>query len=350
MRLRLDFDKDVFAASLLPQDLSGLKSVKVVSFSETSATNQDLERIVPYLTGVEELVLAPSIDDEGLACLKGLTSLRVLNLSNTQITGPGLMRLKEIQSLAMVFLLRSKAQLSFVNELKASMPNCRVFYQPERSQEPPKVEAKAGEATTQKRGQAKPSAAQAGPAAKASAAQGSARVVRFPADRSLGALKIRDAGQENLGRWADLSEARGDVSVPPGKELRLEVQAKDLPPDFFSTLGPNDIQALAFLNPEADDRVFDPIQGLTGLERLILSDTRITDQGLAKLAALKSLKTLQLNGTKVSDAGLASLKEMKSLETLQLQDTQATPQGIEELKKALPNCQINRGQGNRRAK
>ena len=84
--------------------------------------------------------------------------------------------------------------------------------------------------------------------------------------------------------------------------------------------------------------------------RINLSFTAVTDAGLGQLPRFDKLHRIDLGYLKITDAGLAPLKEMKSLETLQLQDTQATPQGIEELKKALPNCQINRGQGNRRAK
>lgn len=54
------------------------------------------------------------------------------------------------------------------------------------------------------------------------------------------------------------------------------------------------------------------------LEQLILTDTRITDAGLAHVAKLRRLRTLSLAGTNVSAAGLAELSSLERLETLSL--------------------------------
>jgi hypothetical protein len=49
---------------------------------------------------------------------------------------------------------------------------------------------------------------------------------------------------------------------------------------------------------------------------------------------------LNLTDTRVSDAGLAHLKGLTNLTTLQLERTQVTTEGVAELKKSLPDANI----------
>lgn len=53
--------------------------------------------------------------------------------------------------------------------------------------------------------------------------KGPSRVVHFPADVSLGRLDMRDRGSTRWQDWTSWGGARGDVTVPPGKELRLSI-------------------------------------------------------------------------------------------------------------------------------
>ena len=63
---------------------------------------------------------------------------------------------------------------------------------------------------------------------------------------------------------------------------------------------------------------------IPGIESLTLSNTRVTDQGLADLE-IANLKTIWLNGTKVTDQGVRSLeKKYSQLENLSLHNTQVT--------------------------
>jgi len=64
--------------------------------------------------------------------------------------------------------------------------------------------------------------------------------------------------------------------------------------------------------------VTEHLRGLTGLQRLYLIKTRVTD------------------------AGLEHLKELTGLRRLDLRFTQVTDVGADELSKALPNCRIYR--------
>jgi hypothetical protein len=106
---------------------------------------------------------------------------------------------------------------------------------------------------------------------------------------------------------------------------------------------------------------------------LVLSNTKITDAGLAHLkdlnlgtlnlsytntsdAGLKHLKTLtqlfslDLKGTKITDAGLEYLKGLDNLYELDILETEVTDEGIKMLLRELPKCRVRwspGGTGNR---
>ncbi len=114
------------------------------------------------------------------------------------------------------------------------------------------------------------------------------RAVNFPKDRSMGQLRVQDAGsvrQLNYWfHWTDtgeaasqyLGEAQGEVHVPAGKRLSLTVNqsaSKDL--SWLLKLGPDDLYGLGFsvLLVEPDkpsDGCMEHIAHLTGLRRFEL--------------------------------------------------------------------------------
>lgn len=50
------------------------------------------------------------------------------------------------------------------------------------------------------------------------------------------------------------------------------------------------------------------IKGMTSMERLSLSDTQVTDEGLAHLAGMTSMWIVELGRTQVTDDGVEKLK------------------------------------------
>ncbi|MDP2895077.1 MAG: M56 family metallopeptidase [bacterium] len=171
------------------------------------------------------------------------------------------------------------------------------------------------------------------------------RVVRFPQNRSLGALYVQDASVKreiesfyhwiNGTSWEYLGEARGEVIVPAGMNLRLTVSPtgwQDLSP--LSYLSPDDLYSLSFLmlpapGPKPDDRCMPPIAHLTGLKELALWESNITDKGMSFVTKLKSLERLTL--PKTTDAGMAYVGQLTSLKGLYFKENAVTNSGLAQL-------------------
>lgn len=184
------------------------------------------------------------------------------------------------------------------------------------------------------------------------------RIIHFPKDRSIGQLKVKDAGikrqiksfhywiTEGNTKWELLGEATGDVVVPEGKLLALDVSQsgwRDL--SCLSRLRPDELYKLSIPGPYPSgpmpgDSIMPHIAHLTGLRVFELGNTRISarglrhlsqlnfleqlyikglrDDGLAEIAVLSSLKRLYLKEHNLSNAGLAHLAKLASLEELEL--------------------------------
>ena len=69
----------------------------------------------------------------------------------------------------------------------------------------------------------------------------------------------------------------------------------------------------------------------------------ITDETLRDLWGIDSCRVIDLRGADITDAGLIHLKSRSRAEFIYLDDTNVTPAGVAELQKALPDCEIVRG-------
>ena len=92
-------------------------------------------------------------------------------------------------------------------------------------------------------------------------------------------------------------------------------------------------------NSGISDRALETVGRFRGLEELHLSNTRVTDAGLAHLAALKDLKILSLANSGISDAALPHLKRFDKLEFLDVRGTRMAEQARRRLEDSLPKLQ-----------
>ena len=83
-------------------------------------------------------------------------------------------------------------------------------------------------------------------------------------------------------------------------------------------------------------------RGLSHLESLYLSKTKVTDTGLVHLRGLDQIWELTLCDCPITDAALENLRTLMKLQYLHVQGTKVTDGGVKKLQQALPNCMIDR--------
>lgn len=157
------------------------------------------------------------------------------------------------------------------------------------------------------------------------------RVLRFPADRAMGVLYFRNVAEDHS-PWADwrrISLATGEVPVPVGEEVRLDLSAvacKDLSP--LRTMRPDDLRMLYVRAADLDAHALASIGHLTGLHHLDFSSCNLRDSDTKHLAKLVSLESLVFQDTPVGDASMADLASLERLSHLGLSRTRVTEKGM----------------------
>jgi len=167
------------------------------------------------------------------------------------------------------------------------------------------------------------------------------RVVHFPKDHAVGRLKVRDANSQDedyrsllsMSGWVILDQAQGDVKVPAGKYLRLEVYRNVTDISFISKLKPNDLESLSLSETNIVDEDFVHLKDLAGLLALNLNSMKLIDgSGLAHLVNFKSLKELACFNANITDPALEHISKMTSLERLTFYLSQIDGSGLKYLK------------------
>lgn len=100
------------------------------------------------------------------------------------------------------------------------------------------------------------------------------------------------------------------------------------------------IEAIFLTNTAITDEGLKPLGKLASLAELNLDNTQITDDGLTHLAGLSKLKRLVLNNTSIGDAGLEEIHSLTELSKLDAANTQITPAGIKALTTAIPGLVV----------
>jgi uncharacterized membrane protein/mono/diheme cytochrome c family protein len=150
-------------------------------------------------------------------------------------------------------------------------------------------------------------------------------------------------------------QALGVLAMPIAQESHLfRVQAGSTPlKGIGGVFGDQQLALLAPLaqnivwldlgNTKLTDAGLAQVAAMPNLVRLHLQNTAVTDAGLAQLGKLAHLEYLNLYGTAVTDAGLAQLAPLKHLRSLYLWQTKATEAGAKALRERLPALDVNQG-------
>jgi hypothetical protein len=152
--------------------------------------------------------------------------------------------------------------------------------------------------------------------------------------RSLRVLKLShldDEGVTHLGSLSQLEELDlSKVSLVRAIEPALVFDLKDHHLESIGKL--RKLRRLSLGGTFVTDDGVDHLRGLTELEELDLTGTRVSSVGLAALRDMKRLRRLSLDGTRITDPGLKSLSGMTSMEELNLGGTRIGDAGLESLR------------------
>jgi RNA polymerase sigma factor (sigma-70 family) len=156
-------------------------------------------------------------------------------------------------------------------------------------------------------------------------------ILHFPADRAIGVLytRPRDAKDWPGDDWEQLRGAIGEVDIPAGRQVRLQLSAgsrEELTP--LRRLKSDDLRSIHIRDADLRNDRLAPIAHLTALEELELLDCPIGDEGARHLAGLPRLKSLTIGGCQVGDEGLGRLTALRSLERLDLGNCWITEAGM----------------------
>ena len=234
-------------------------------------TDADLEHL-DGLTEVRGLLLTnTNITDAGLEHLKGLTQLQQLVLTDTKITDAGLKHLKGFSQLDILCLDGTKITDAGLEHLK-----------------------------------------------------GLTQLQALRLDRT----KLTDAGLEHLKGLTRLGLLSLDGTIITGSGLE-------------HLKGMTRLNLLFLSDTKITGGGLEHLKGLAQLRGLYLRNTKITDAGVEYLKGLGQIQDLSLDNIKITDAGLEHLKGLKNLQVLHMAGTQVSDAGMKKLQLALLTCHID---------
>jgi len=250
------------------------------------------------------LEVSPEITDLSFLTEMGPNPLHSLAIAADAVNSDNLATLKEIHGLKSITVRARTGAATHEATLHNALPGVKV-----------RAENIGGAAT-----------ATATPAPPRTAPP--ARTITFP-NRTIGFVYFRSWKSTNNDDWKRAGDAQGTVSVPEGKDAKLEVgydAGKDLSP--LAKLKPDALDSLTLIGEYVTDRQLSYVTGLTGLRRLDMNCENVTDAGIAKLAKLTGLRTLVITNAQMTNEGLRALEPLRNLQELRMDHVKITDQGL----------------------
>ncbi len=147
--------------------------------------------------------------------------------------------------------------------------------------------------------------------------------LKFPADKTLGRLYKVKVGGGDIYDLQTLVQARGQVLIPKGIKMRLELSyagVEDVSPILAIPEGmvvSLDARHLDNLTDEALCRLV----RMPGLLQLLLRDTDITEKCIPVISQMKNVTELDLSELSINGKGFASLNKLTTLRKLNISDS-----------------------------
>jgi hypothetical protein len=305
--------------------LAGLSKLKTLYLYNTGISGRGL-RHLSGLQSLEALDVSNSpFTDEGIEPLRQFPRLRWLQLSNTRITDSGLRHLSTLQSLTDLQLMNtdvSDAGLEHIQCL-ASLKQVALH-----------DSVATGQGLERLR-QALPGCSVGPPPDR----------LRPPRDIPLWPADYRPLRSELVAAVKELSGSLHEDQASPGKPvvyfMLFDSDISDASLLRILAEMP-DLEKLNLRHLVVGDALLEGLSQHSKLREVHLDDTLITDEGLQHLTSLPQLRQLTLAETRISDAGLLPLRRIKSLKYVRVPHTRVSTAGMRAFKQAMPGCAIVR--------
>jgi Leucine-rich repeat (LRR) protein len=295
--LRIGFrkigDKDIRA-------LNQLESLQFLDLRDAELTDGRIEEL-RSLRGLRGLVLVnnPAITDDGIAALKNLTRLEILDLDATSVTDAGMKHIKGLRALR-------RLELGCTDVTEIGFSELRDLKDLRRLSLGPKVRSFDD--------------LEFHPQIEVLDVQNNKHMNETQMQLVRRLRKIRSLNLSDTGVT--------DTAIIGFCELKALAR--------LNWSGTKALERLNLSGTFVSARGLEALGAISTLVELDLSRTAVGDEDLKKLSGLKQLRWLNLRDTHVTDAGLQHLKELNRLQWLNLSRTEVTKEGAAELRKALP--------------
>jgi len=288
----------------------------------------------------------PTVGDDDLKALAGLTKVENVKLSGTAVTAAGLQHLHGLTSLKAIDLGSLHLDESSVDSLENALPGCVVELKPSADRETAiwvlSQKGRVTISTPDGDETAETGDIQQLPKGEfalrevyldEAAAIGDADIERFkdvPGIESLflSHADITDAGLEHLAGCTALR----DLSLSQTKVTSKGMERLGRLPS---------LRQLYLADTKIDGQGLQNLIALSNLTHLAIGNTDIGDGDLALLKNFPKLSWLSLSGPKVTDAALPQLAKLTDLKDLAIEDTAITDAGVLELLEAMPTTAIS---------
>jgi serine/threonine protein kinase len=316
--------------------LGELPRLQKVYLSQTKITNHGLDDLTRYPLLEVLHVSHTAVSDAGLKSLKAWPLMQQLFLVGCDISDNALDDLLSLKTLQHLNIGATKISAAGVDRLRAALPECRIesdhgtFGPP--YPRPPKPDRAVAEWVHAKGGTLGLGVPQLG-----------YKTIK-PADPlpdgeiSIAVLDLARCSvqDEDLVRIAGLADCTTLILSETEVTDRGIAHLKDLPKLQQVYLGGSEI---------GDDGLKLLAERFPDMAILHIGESRITDQGFEALRGFRRLEQLGTFRLPLTDLAVETLSRLTHLKLASVVDTTLTRDGIERLRVALPNCRIETRRG-----
>ena len=270
------------------------------------------------LTKLKSLRVAQTwISDEGMSSVGKLPSLVALDIRHTDITDEGLKYLAEVSTLRRIRATGSRVTLGGLSNLKKSIPNLKVEFDPEKN-----VELRV---------RLKPRIYLEPPTG-----DDSIHLSERPLIKEIRELTDK---YRNASKKPNPLIFSGIINSSNGFVRTLHLSGRNVTAEFVQRAAAcRNLSHLRLMQTKVTDDGFINIHRNRFLERVYLWDKSISDEAMKQLARLPNLTHLEIYKGKITDEGMNVLAQCESLQTVSITEVDITDEGLAKWNEiALPN-------------